>query len=367
MTVQTRTIGMFHYQVGRTDGVSLELDKWKRALEEQGHTVHLCAGELGIAQGTLIEEMYHHRADAKRLYYNTFCELRDYPGEAEYRAELLGLASAIETRFRKFVEEESVDFLIPQNVWSVAVNPAVSIAVTRVMRDMQLPALAHNHDFYWERSSGVALTCGTALELAEKYLPPHDASARHVVINSLAQRELLERKGIKAAVVPNVFNFDGPPWQPDEFSCDLRARIGLQENDVLILQATRVVRRKGIELAVDLVRALDSPDRRATLHERGLYNGQVFGRDSRIVLVMAGYTRDDVNGGIGDLSGAIEHSGLEQVVVLDQRGIAGPGLQPGDVDPFTPVGPHLHPCQRVLVGQVVSRQAYVRVCIHRPG
>jgi glycosyltransferase involved in cell wall biosynthesis len=316
--MRAKTIGMFHFQIGRTDGVSLELAKWKRALEERGHTVHLCAGDLGSAEGTLIEEMHHHRADAKRLYYNTFCELRDYSSEAEYRAELLNLAGIIEDRFREFVDEKDIDFLIPQNVWSVAANPAVSIAVTRVMRDLHLPALAHNHDFYWERTDGVALTCGTALELADKYLPPHDASARHVVINSLAQRELLERKGIKATVVPNVFDFDAPAWQPDEFNCDLRARIGLRDNDLLILQATRVVQRKGIELAVDFVRALDSPERRVQLHERELYNGQLFEKDSRIVLVMAGYTRDDVTGGyVSRLRHKIERAGIDALFVGD--------------------------------------------------
>lgn len=318
MTHQPKTIGIFHYQVGRTDGVSLELDKWKRALEEQGHTVHLCAGDLGTAEGTLIEEMHHHRADAKRLYYNTFVELRDYAGEAAYRAELLGLASTVELKLRKFIEENGIDFLIPQNVWSVAANPAVSIALARVMREMQLHALSHNHDFYWERTDGVALTCGTALELADKYLPPHDASARHVVINSLAQRDLCERKGIEATVVPNVFDFDAPAWQPDEFNRDLRARIGLNENDLLILQATRVVQRKGIELAVDLTRALDSPQRRARLHERGLYNGQSFDKDSRIVLVMAGYTRDDVTGGyVSRLKQKIERAGIDALFIGD--------------------------------------------------
>jgi glycosyltransferase involved in cell wall biosynthesis len=312
---------MFHYQVGRTDGVSLELDKWKCALEEMGHTVHLCAGDLGTAEGTLIEEMHHHRTDARRLYYNTFCELRDYANESAYRAELLGLASVIERSLREFIEERDIDFLIPQNVWSVAANPSVSIALARVMRGLQLPALAHNHDFYWERTDGVALTCGTALELADKYLPPHDASARHVVINSLAQRELLERKGIKATVVPNVFDFDAPAWQMDEFNCDLRARIGLRESDLLILQATRVVQRKGIELAVDFVKALDSPERRVHLRERGLYNGQPFDEDSRIVLVLAGYSHDHLPGRyVSRLRQKIEQSGIDALFIGDYIG-----------------------------------------------
>ena len=315
-----KTIGIFHYQVGRTDGVSLEIDKWKRVLEEMGHRVYLCAGDLGTVEGTLIEEMYHHRPDAKRLNYNTFGELRDYPDDAAYRAELLGLADVIERKVREFVEEKGIDFLIPQNVWSVAASPPVAIALARVMRDLQLPALAHNHDFYWERTD-LALTCATAIELADKYLPPRDPLARHVVINSLAQQELADRKGIESTVVPNVFDFDAPPWQPDEYNRDFRARIGLGENDVFILQATRIVQRKGIELAVDFGKALDSPERRARLKERGLYDGRSFDDDSRIVLVLAGYARDDATGGyLNRLQQKVERAGIDALFIEDVVG-----------------------------------------------
>jgi glycosyltransferase involved in cell wall biosynthesis len=333
-----KTIGIFHYQVGRTDGVSLEIDKWKRVLEEMGHRVHLCAGDLGTAEGTLIEEMYHHRPDAERLNYNTFRELRDYEDEAAYRTELYGLAQVVERKLHAFVEEKGIDFLIPQNIWSVGISPSVAIALARVMRDPRLPALAQNHDFYWERSGRVALTCGTAIELADKYLPPRDPLARHVVINSLARCELAERKGIASTVVPNVFDFtdpatgtarqhtwvstgDAPPWEIDDYNRDFRAQIGLSENDVLILQATRIIERKGIELAVDFVRALESPGRRARLKAQGLYDGRSFGDDSRIVFVLAGYTRDDPTGGyVSRLKQKIERAGIDALFIEDVVG-----------------------------------------------
>ena len=193
--------------------------------------------------------------------------------------------------------------------------------MARVVRDLRLPTLAHHHDFYWERIDGVALTCATAIELVDKYLPPRDPWIRHVVINSLAQRELAERKGIETSVVPNVFDFDGLPWQPDDFNRDFRARIGLREKDVLILQATRIVARKGIELAVDFVKALDSPQRRSRLKERGLYDGRSFDDDSRIVLVLAGYARDEVTGRyIRQLRQKIDRAGIDALFIEDMVG-----------------------------------------------
>ena len=288
-------IGMLHFKAGATDGVSLEIEKWNLVLEEMGHQVILCAGDLGMTDGFLIEEMYHHSPEAQRLYRNTFVALSDYD-EASYRMELEQLTGKIESELRRFIIEEQIEFLIPHNIWSVAANPAVAPALARVGREFGLHTLAHNHDFYWERVDGVALTCAPAVELADKYLPPRDSLFKHTVINSLAQHELAARKGIQSTVIPNVFDFTAPDWIIDDYNQDFRARIGLSENDICVLQATRIVPRKGIELAIDFVQAMGSPERRQILEQRGLYDGRPFTNEDRIVFVLAGYAQDDSTG-----------------------------------------------------------------------
>ena len=313
----TKNIGIFHYQVGRTDGVSLELEKWARVFEEMGHTVHLCAGDLGSAEGTLVEEMYHHIPAIETLNYNTFKELRDFDAEG-YKAELEHWVNILEEKFRAFIIEKKIDFIIPQNVWCVAANPAVGIALENVRREFDIPALAHNHDFFWERSDGVALTCAAAIELAQIYLPPRDEKIKHAVINSLAQKELWRRKKIESTVVPNIFDFDAPAWKKDDYNADFREKIGLKENDILILQATRIVPRKGIELAIDFVKALDTPEMRTKLKANGLYNGQHFNDDSRIVLVLAGYARDDLTGAyLPNLKEKAARDGVDMIHIED--------------------------------------------------
>jgi glycosyltransferase involved in cell wall biosynthesis len=259
-----KTIGIVHYKVGGTDGVSLEIDKWKAVLEGMGHKVHLCAGDLGQLEGTLIEELFHHLPDVERLNTNTFINFVDYSDEDEYRVKLENIAKTIEEGL---------------------LNCSTGIST-----------LAHHHDFYWERVDGIALTNGTALELIEKNKPPRISCSQNVVINSLAQEELLARKGIASSVIPNVFDFESAPWRPDEYNHDFRQQLGFTEADVLILQATRIMPRKGIELAFDFVNALNHPDRRARLEKCGLYDGRSFTKDSRIALVLAGYTEDEITG-----------------------------------------------------------------------
>ncbi len=292
-TMKPKNIGIIHYQVGHTDGVSLEIEKWQRILEEMGHHVSLCAGDLGTANGTLIPEIYHHRQDVERLAYNTFKELRDFD-ESGYQTELERQVAVLTEKLWAFVVERQIELLVVQNVWCVGASPSLAVALEKIRQEFDLPAIAHHHDFYWERGDDKTLTCEAAKDVAENYLPPTNPQIRHVVINSLAQRELEERKGVRARVVPNIFDFDAPAWTRDDFNSDFRAAIGLEDNDLLILQATRIVARKGIELAIDLTREIQA--QRMILEEKGLFDGRSFSPENRIVLVLAGYARDDATG-----------------------------------------------------------------------
>jgi len=291
-----KTIGIVHYKVGGTDGVSLEIDKWKTVLEDMGHAVHLCAGDLGQLEGTLIEELYHHLPDVERLNTDTYIKFGGYSDEAEYRVKLEDLAETIEDGLSNFVRQKGINYLIIENLWSNSTSPPAALAASRLVRSTGISTLAHHHDFYWERVDGIALTNRTALDLVEKHMPPRFSCIQNVVINDLAQEELLERKGIYSRVIPNVFDFESDPWRPDEYNRDFRQQLGFTEADVLILQATRIVPRKGIELSFDFVNALNHPERRARLERHGLYDGRSFTKDSRIVLILAGYTEDEITG-----------------------------------------------------------------------
>jgi glycosyltransferase involved in cell wall biosynthesis len=109
-----------------------------------------------------------------------------------------------------------------------------------------------------------------------------------VVINRIGQQALKERRGLESRVVPNVFDFDREPWQEDEYNRDFRQAIGLTANDLMFLQATRILDRKAVELAIDVIAELNKPENRAKL-EGPLYDGRRFGPNDRIVLVCAGY------------------------------------------------------------------------------
>jgi len=312
------TIGLCHYQVGGTDGVSLEMDKWRQVLEGMGHTVHLCGGDLGTAEGFLIEEMYHHRKDVEKIHRNAFDRLTDYESEAALEREIFEVADRIEQDLCSFIDEFSLDILIPNNIWSIGVNLPAAIAFARVVRKRMIPAIAHHHDFHWETFRGMTPTCEVVHRIAREYLPPKDPLVTHVVINSLVRAELRQRSGVESTIVPNVFDFAGDPWGVDDYNYDFREAIGVNENDIIVLQATRIVERKGIELAIDLVEEINDPSNIAKLQEGRLYDGRRFTKDDRVVLVLAGYSEDRTEKYLLRLKRKIERAGIEARFIAER-------------------------------------------------
>lgn len=291
----THKIGVFHYQLGLTDGVSLEVEKWKTVLERMGYTVQLFAGRFGADQGILVPELYHHTPVIEEINHNVLGLSHSLSSETLdlLIAEQKEKAKAA---LRKAIIENDIDMLLVDNIWSVAMNIPAAIALKEIQSEFGLHAIAHHHDFYWEKKVKPNLENPLIREILDSDLPPRSAEIKHVVINSLAQSSLAEYKGIDSTVIPNVFDFEGPDWAVDSYNKDFRQVIGLEAGDICVLQATRIIPRKGIELAIDLIAALNTPHRRALLQERGLSNGEHFTPENKIVLVLAGYDREDLSG-----------------------------------------------------------------------
>jgi glycosyltransferase involved in cell wall biosynthesis len=282
------SIGMIHFKAGDTDGVSLEMDKWREVFQSQGHTVHFCCGNPPMhADGcTVLPALAYVGEDARALNRGTFETLDDYGDATAYSQAMNVAVLQLTEDLHAWITSTSLDVLIIENIWSVGLHPAAAVALGNLVKNHNLHILAHHHDFYWERVKPVCITCKQAMQLVDQYLPPHIPGIKHVVINSKARQVLEERKGITADIIPNVFDFSPDRWQKDTYNADLRKAFGLKEEDVLILQATRVVRRKGIELAISFVQMLEK--QLEAYRGETLYNGRTFSDSSNVVLVLAG-------------------------------------------------------------------------------
>ena len=254
-------VGFISTRIAGVDGVSLEIAKLATILRSLGHAPCYCAGELdpGFAPGYLVPEMHFAHPEAVWIHDHCFGTTVAATGLAE---RIDAMAARLQEGIAGFVHAHHVDVLFTQNALSIPMHVPLGLALTDYIARTGIPTLSHEHDFAWERER-FAINC--IPEILARCFPPALASVQHLVINSLAQRALAERKSVTAVLLPNIFDYATAAPAMTAFNRDLRASLGLGDEHLLILQPTRVIARKGIELAIELVRQLREPRLRPRL------------------------------------------------------------------------------------------------------
>ena len=261
-------IGFIATRLKGTDGVSLEVEKWSKVLRRMGHDLYYCAGELGgyAKNGTLIPELHFAHHTILTLSQRAFDEHEtSVESKEKLRDEIYSIADEIRTPLRKFIRSNHLDVVIVQNALTIPMNLPLGVCLTGLIAELGINTIAHHHDFFWERQR---YQTNSILDMLDTTFPARLPSIQHVTINTIAQRRLEARRDIDSLVIPNVLDFATPPPGIDEYNRDFRNTIGLREGDYLFLQPTRIIQRKGIELALELVHRLDEEESRLIITHR---------------------------------------------------------------------------------------------------
>ncbi len=194
------------YRLGGADGVSVTAGQWACALRRLGVRVRTVAG--GGRPDVLVRGL---ALESQR------------PPSRQELARTLGGA----------------DLVVADNICSLPMNRAVGEALADHLRGR--PAVLRHHDLPWERPRYAHLTSW----------PPDDPAWWHVTINELARHTLAARRGIAATTIYHGFAERPCP----EWRTAVRRRLGVADGP-LILQPTRAIPRKGIDVGLALARAL---------------------------------------------------------------------------------------------------------------
>ena len=201
-----RRAAIVSYRLGEADGVSVTAAQWVRALRRLGMRVRTVAGS--------------GRPDV--LVRGLSLQSRRAPSQRELAAVL-----------------DDVDLVVADNICSLPMNRAVGEALADFLRGR--PAVLRHHDLPWERPQYAHLTTW----------PADDPSWWHVTINELARHALAARRGIAATTV--YHGFAERPCPEQRAAVRRRIRVG---DGPLVLQPTRAIPRKGIDVGIALAAAV---------------------------------------------------------------------------------------------------------------
>lgn len=199
-------VAVVSFRLGGTDGVSIEAAKWIDAFRGLGHDVRTVAG-AGVAD---------------RLVAGLAADATRPPSRGEIERAL-----------------EDCDLVVVENLASLPLNAAARDALYEVL--VARDALFHHHDLPWQRP-----------HLAHLEGPRDAPRWRHVTINELSRRQLLER-GILATTFYNSFDCSPPPGRRDA----TRRILGVGE-ETLVAMPTRAIARKNVGGALELCERLDA-------------------------------------------------------------------------------------------------------------
>ncbi len=292
-------IGFISTRFAGTDGVSLETSKWAAVLEGLGHSTFYFAGECDrpADHSRLVPEAHYRHPTIAAI--NRVAYAGDWGTAEQARAahpEIHALRSdafsiyirppdmsrrvgELRDRFKAelyaFSRDFELDLLIVENAVSIPLNLPLGLAIAEFIAETGFPTIAHHHDFHWERQRFLVNSVPDYLAAA---FPPSHPAVRHVVINSVQAQQLASRHGLTSLVIPNVMDFDHPPAPPDAYARGVREDLGVLAGELLLLQPTRVIQRKGIEHAIEFTRRLGRPARLVISHAAGDEGAEYEGR-----------------------------------------------------------------------------------------
>lgn len=260
------SFGFVSTRFAGTDGVSLETAKWVDVINSNDCQCFFLAGQLDTPpeRSHLAPKAFFQHPEILDVQSELFANKRRTPVIGQ---RITALKEELKAELKAFADRFHFEILVVQNALAIPVNIPLGLALSEFIIESGIPTIGHHHDFYWERQR---FSSAAAVDYLRQAFPPIHPGIQHVVINTTAGNELARRTGANWTLVPNVLDFKQQPAGVDDYTRDFRKEIGLDDDCLLVLQPTRVVSRKGIETAIEIVKRIDHPKSSLVItHEAG--------------------------------------------------------------------------------------------------
>jgi len=238
------------------DGVSLETNEWAKLLHTKGAHVHYYSGQTKppafVAKGFENKKCHFVGGVVEETPKRIFAE-----GEITKKAhqKIHSIKEEIKKDLNEKIIENKIDYLIAENILAFPGNIALSLAVVETANELDLPVIAHDHDFFWERER-FKVQEGSQLEEILNNIIAGANNLSVAVINSPQKKELVKRFRMNAVVTPNVRDFSIPPKTNEKKIKEFKTEFKINGDEIFLLAPVRPVPRKNLELTIEVAAKL---------------------------------------------------------------------------------------------------------------
>jgi glycosyltransferase involved in cell wall biosynthesis len=279
-------VAVLHFFSERTDGVSLQIEENDRVLSKQGWNVITCSADAKGENSFIIPELDYSTPQVKMFKSSESVGLQD---EATIENTFEKQVQAIKNRLEALIRQYQPQVIHVRNILSLPIHPAATVALAECIAEHPtLGFLTQHHDFWFEddflsgdRKKAYEIPSARIQKRVEDALLYSTPKVHHAVINSLMQKQLLERYGIHATVIPDSFDFETKPAE----IADLREKLGIRAQDLVIGTMARIIPRKAMEVAVQFSAALQKRKDEFLGEERGVYR-RTIRQDTQFLLLL---------------------------------------------------------------------------------
>ncbi|PCJ57287.1 MAG: hypothetical protein COA79_16410 [Planctomycetota bacterium] len=297
-------IGIIIGRIGDVDGVALETEKWIHVLKNMGHKIFLLSGRfkehvIPEEQETLFRPLSFFSPECEWEQNRAFFYPNEDPGEL--MAHLEETSDRIALKIFKWILKNQIQVLLSENASALPCHLSMGLGIKKAVENTGIKIVTHDHDFHWERGDRYSSPHEEITKLINETFPLQLPDVRHAVINTYNQNLFKDKFGINPTLVPNVMDFNKPYAEKDDYNKTMLAELGIKDDEIALSQITRIVKRKGIETALELIHRLD---------------------DKKVKLVITGSAADDERKGYyKELLDYTREKGLEDRVIFAYKKI----------------------------------------------
>jgi len=298
--IEGKKIGQIHYFLYGTDGVSLQAQETDSFLNKFGaKTFSLAADTTESEISSKSPELDYHSEKVTCLRDKILDQdvadlsalIRDQQ-EEELLAEIHQGADAIYQQMITFIDENGLDIVHIRNLSALPfLHIQAAVAVHKVIKNRpKIRFILHHHDFFWEGPDATKYI--TKYEkinkLVEEITAPDFENTRHICINTIAQKELKERKGVVSTFIPDGFDFDKEVEEMSQEDKEkLLEKYGIKENDLVLALTTRTRSNKGYQTAIRIVKSIQDKRKQLENNKNGIGRSfKTFDSESQIILLV---------------------------------------------------------------------------------